>query len=223
MRIGRRLVAEGIGTALLLVIVVGSGIMAERLSQGNLGLALLANSIAIGGGLAALILALGSVSAQFNPVVTLAAAREHGLSWRDVPATLGAQVAGGIAGVALAHVMFGLPVITLSSQERSGPGQLVAEFVATFGLILVIRGCGSRDPARLAGAVGAYIAAACWFTSSTSFANPAVTMARALTDSFTGIRPADVPGFIVAQLLAAAAATLVVSWLFGSPSERSST
>jgi glycerol uptake facilitator-like aquaporin len=181
--------------------------MAERLCGGNIGLALLANAIATGGALTALILAFGPQSgAHMNPVVTLAAAATGGLAWRAVPAYIGAQTAGAILGVWLAHFMFELPILELSRHVRAGPAQWAAEIVATFGLLMVIRGCRvHREPAT-AIAVAAYITGAYWFTASTSFANPAVTLARALSDTFAGIRPADVPGFILAQLAALALA-----------------
>jgi glycerol uptake facilitator-like aquaporin len=214
MSLERRLAAEALGTGLLVAMVVGSGIMAERLSGGNVAVALLANSFATGAGLVALILALGSVSAQFNPVVTLAAAAGRVVPWREVPALVAAQCLGGIAGVVTTHVMFGLPLFTASRHERSGPAQLAAEVVATFGLLLVIAGCAGSRTSSLALAVGAYITSAYWFTSSTSFANPAVTLARALSDTFAGIRPADAPGFVMAQLLGASAAVLVSRRLF---------
>ncbi len=213
--LARRAVSEFVGTALLLATVVGSGIMAEKLAGGNVAIALLANTVATGAGLVALILTFGSVSgAHFNPAVTLADASQGGLSWRDVPVYLGAQVSGAFAGVAVAHVMFQEPALFFASQhERSGMAQLVSEFVATFGLLSVIWGCVRRRPAVVPFAVGAYITAAYWFTSSTSFANPAVTLARAASDTFAGIRPADAPGFIVAQLLGAATSTALFRWL----------
>ena len=214
MTLVRRLSAEALGTGLLLAIVVGSGIMAERLSGGNFAIALLANSFATGAGLVALILSLGAVSAHFNPVVTLAAAEARTLPWREVPAYVAAQAAGAVVGVVVAHVMFGLPTVTASHHERSGVAQLAGEFVATFGLLLVVLGCGRSRPSSVAYAVGAYIAAAYWFTSSTSFANPVVTVARAMSDTFAGIRPADVPGFVAAQLLGASAAVLLARWMF---------
>ncbi|KYF89340.1 MIP family channel protein [Sorangium cellulosum] len=210
----RRAVAEALGTALLLATVVGSGIMAERLAGGNVAIALLANTIATGAALVALILTFGAISgAHFNPAVTLADASQGGLPWREVPAYLMAQVAGAFAGVAVAHVMFGEALFSASRHDRSGLAQLVSEFVATFGLLAVIWGGVRRRAAAVPFAVGAYITAAYWFTSSTSFANPAVTLARAASDTFAGIRPADAPGFIVAQLAGAAAATLVFRWL----------
>lgn len=213
--LARRAIAELVGTALLLATVVGSGIMGETLAGGNVAIALLANTIATGPGLVALILTFGPVSgAHFNPAVTLADASQGGLSWRDVPVYFAAQVAGAFLGVAIAHVMFKQPAIFFASQhERSGVSQLVSEFVATFGLLAVIWGVVRRRSSAVPFAVGAYITAAYWFTSSTSFANPAVTLARAATDTFAGIRPADAPGFIVAQLLGAAAATALFRWL----------
>jgi glycerol uptake facilitator-like aquaporin len=211
----KKLVAEALGTALLLATVVGSGIMGEQLAGGNVAIALLANTLATGAGLVALILTFGPVSgAHFNPAVTLADASQGGLAWREVPGFIGAQVVGAFAGVAVAHVMFRQPALFFASRhERSGIAQLVSEFVATFGLLAVIRGCAARRPAFVPFAVGAYITAAYWFTSSTSFANPAVTLARAASDTFAGIRPADAPGFVVAQLLGAAASTMLFRWL----------
>jgi glycerol uptake facilitator-like aquaporin len=211
----KRAVAEFVGTAFLLATVVGSGIMGERLASGNVAIALLANTVATGAGLVALILTFGPVSgAHFNPAVTLADASQGGLAWREVPVYFGAQIAGAFAGVALAHFMFREPALFFASQhERSGASQLVSEFVATFGLLAVIWGCVRRRPNVVPFAVGAYITAAYWFTSSTSFANPAVTLARAASDTFAGIRPVDAPGFIVAQLLGAAASTALFRWL----------
>jgi glycerol uptake facilitator-like aquaporin len=211
----RKLVAEALGSALLLATVVGSGIMGERLAGGNVAIALLANTIATGAGLVALILTFGPISgAHFNPAVTLADASQGGLPWREVPGYVLAQLAGAFAGVAVAHVMFEEPSLFFASQhERSGLAQGVGELVATFGLLSVIWGCVRRRPDAVPFAVGAYITAAYWFTSSTSFANPAVTLARAASDTFAGIRPADAPGFIVAQLLGAAAATALFRWL----------
>jgi glycerol uptake facilitator-like aquaporin len=210
----RRAVAEALGTALLLAIVIGSGIMGERLAGGNVAIALLANTMATGAGLVALILTFGSISgAHFNPVVTLADASQGGIGWRDVPAYLVAQVVGAFAGVAVAHVMFGEPVFFASQHVRTGPAQWVSEFVATFGLLATIWGVVRRRSNAVPFAVGAYITAAYWFTSSTSFANPAVTLARAASDTFAGIRPSDAPGFIIAQLLGAGAATALFRWL----------
>jgi glycerol uptake facilitator-like aquaporin len=211
----KRLVAEALGTALLLATIVGSGIMGERLAGGNVAIALLANTIATGAGLVALILTFGPISgAHFNPAVTLADASQGGLAWREVPAYTLAQIGGAFAGVAVAHVMFSEPALFFASgHERSGIAQLTSEFVATFGLLAVIWGCSRRRPGLVAIAVGAYITAAYWFTSSTSFANPAVTLARAASDTFAGIRPTDVAGFIGAELAGAAAATALFRWL----------
>src|SRR5664279_2590012 len=206
----RRIVAEFLGTALLLAAVVGSGIMGERLSGGNVAIALLANTIATGAALVALILTFGSISgAHFNPAVTLADASQRGLPWSEVPAYLLAQVTGAFAGVAGAHLMFGEPLFFASQHVRSGGAQLFSEFGATFGLLSVIWGCARTRSSFVPFAVGAYITAAYWFTASTSFANPAVTLARSASNTFAGIRPADVPGFIAAQLLGAAAATVL--------------
>jgi glycerol uptake facilitator-like aquaporin len=218
--LGRRLVAEAVGTALLLATVVGSGIMAERLAGGNVAIALLANTAATGAGLIALILAFGPVSgAHFNPAVTVADAWKGGLPWRQVPPYLVAQFAGAVVGVVLAHTMFGEAAITASRHVRAGGGQILSEAVATFGLLSVIWACSRSRPSAAPFAVGAYITAAYWFTASTSFANPAVTVGRMLTDSFAGIRPADVPAFILAQAAGAAAATALFSWML--PIERS--
>lgn len=210
----RRAAAEAVGTAMLLAAVVGSGIMGERLSGGNAAIALLANTVATGAALVALILAFGQISgAHFNPAVTLADAWLGGIIWRDVPVYVIAQITGAFAGVATANVMFGVPVFFASRHARSGWRQLFSEFLATFGLLAVIWGCARLRSNATAFAVAAYITAAYWFTSSTSFANPAVTLARSASDTFAGIRPADVPGFVVAQLLGAAAATALFRWL----------
>jgi len=210
----RRAVAEALGTALLLATVVGSGIMGEKLAGGNVAIALLANSLATGAGLVALILTFGPVSgAHFNPAVTLADAALGGMPWREAPAYVLAQLAGAFAGVGVANAMFEEPVFFLSHHERSGAAQLLSELVATFGLLAVIVGCSRRRADAVPFAVGAYITAAYWFTSSTSFANPAVTLARAASDTFAGIRPEDVPGFVLAQLLGAGAATVTFRWL----------
>jgi glycerol uptake facilitator-like aquaporin len=212
--LARRAAAEGIGTALLLAVVVGSGIMGARLSGGSVALALLANSLATGAGLIALILGFGPISgAHLNPVVTVAEAIADRRPWSDVPAYVGAQTFGAFAGVALAHGMFGEAVFSVSRRARGGAGQLLSEFVATFGLLLVIWGCSLRRPGAVPVAVGAYIAAAYWFTASTSFANPAVTLARAATDSFAGVRPADALLFVAAQVLGAAGALALWRWL----------
>jgi glycerol uptake facilitator-like aquaporin len=212
--IPRRLAAEAIGTAMLLAAVVGSGIMADRLSGGNGAIALLANTVATAAALVALILTFGPISgAHFNPAVSVADASQGGLEWQAVPAYIAAQILGAVVGVWIAHVMFEERVLMLSLHARSGPAQMFSEFVATFGLLSVIWGCSRHRSDAVPFAVAAYIAAAYWFTASTSFANPAVTLARALTDTFAGIRPADVPGFILAQLAGAAAATLLFRWL----------
>lgn len=210
----RRLTAEFVGSAMLLAAVVGSGIMGERLAAGNVALALLANTVATGAALVALILAFGPTSgAHFNPAVTVADASQGGVAWREVPFYVAAQVAGAMAGVVIAHGMFGEPAISLSRHARAGAPQMLSEFVATFGLLAVIWGCVRARAAAVPFAVAAYIVAAYWFTASTSFANPAVTLARSFTDTFAGIRPADVPGFIAAQCLGAAAATFLFRWL----------
>jgi glycerol uptake facilitator-like aquaporin len=214
MSLVRRVTAELIGTAMLLAAVIGSGIMGERLAGGNPGIALLANTLATGAALVALILTFGPISgAHFNPAVTLADASQGGLSWREVPAYIAAQVFGAFVGVAIAHVMFGLPLFFSSRHARAGTRQMFSEFIATFGLVSVIWGCVRFRSAMVPFAVAAYIMAAYWFTSSTSFANPAVTLARAASDTFAGIRPIDAPGFIIAQLFGAAAATLLFRWL----------
>ena len=202
----------------LLSAVVGSGIMGEHLASGNVAVALLANSTATGAALIALILAFGPISgAHLNPVVTLADAWQGETAWRDAPVYISAQIAGAIAGVAVAHMMFGEILFSVSTHARSGPAELFGEVIATFGLLAVIWGCGRSRPSATPYAIGSYIAAAYWFTSSTSFANPAVTIARAMTNTFSGIRPADAPGFLFAQCLGAAAATLLFSWLGGRP------
>ena len=212
--LSKRLVAETVGTALLLIAVVGSGIMAERLANGNAALALLANAIATGGALVALILAFGPISgAHFNPAVTVADATLGGLPWREVPAYSLAQCLAAFAGVAIAHGMFELPAFSASTHARAGTAQILAEAVATFGLLCVIWGCARSRPGVVAFAVAAYITGAYWFTSSTSFANPAVTLARAATNTFAGIRPADVPGFLAGQVVGAALATGLFRWL----------
>lgn len=219
MRRMRAIVSEGIGTALLVAAVVGSGIMGERLSGGNMALALLANSIATGAVLVTLIFTFAPISgAHFNPAVTLASAYEGTFPWRRVPSYVAAQTAGAIAGVIAAHAMFEHPLIALSHHSRTGMAQLFSEFVATFGLLIVVHGTGKRAGV-VPLTVAAYITAAYWFTSSTSFANPAVTIARGLTDTFSGIEPAGIPGFIVAQVLGALAATLLFRWIGkGKPS-----
>lgn len=211
----RRLLAEGMGTAMLLAVVVGSGIMGERLAGGNVAIALLANALATGAGLVALILMFGTISgAHFNPVVTLSEAWQRNMPLVDVLPYIGAQVVGAFVGVMLAHGMFDLSLVSPSQHVRTGAGQWLSEFVATFGLLAVIISCSRSRPGSVPFAVAAYITAAYWFTSSTSFANPAVTLARAATDTFAGIRGQDAPGFILAQLAGAAAATVLFCWLY---------
>jgi glycerol uptake facilitator-like aquaporin len=215
--LARRVVAEFMGTAFLVAAVIGSGIMADRLSNGNAALALLANTVATGAALVALILAFGQISgAHFNPVVTIMDALEKGLPWSETPHYLVAQVLGGITGAVVAHLMFALPVISPSHHARSGPPQVFSEFVATFGLVSVIWGCSRLRSNAVAFAVGAYITAAYWFTASTSFANPAVTIARCISDTFSGIRPDDVTLFVAVQFLGGFAATMVFRWLVPS-------
>jgi glycerol uptake facilitator-like aquaporin len=216
MRFGlrSRFTAEFLGTAFLVAAVIGSGIMGERLAGGNLAIALLANTIATGAALLALILTFGPISgAHFNPAVTLADALEHGIPWSEVPAYIAAQCAGGILGAVVAHLMFGLRWHSQSSHSRQGWALVFSEFVATFGLLSVIWGCSRLRSDAVPFAVASYITAAYWFTASTSFANPAVTIARSLSDTFAGIRPSDVPWFIAAQLAGALSATLLVRWL----------
>jgi glycerol uptake facilitator-like aquaporin len=211
----QRVFCEWLGTAFLLAAVVGSGIMAQRLAGGNGAIALLCNTLPTGAILVVLILMFGPLSgAHFNPAVTLAFALRAGLPWSTAAVYIIAQVLGGIAGVWMAHLMFELPVAQFSITVRTGPGQWLAESVATFGLLLTIFGCLWRRPESVAYAVGLYITAAYWFTASTSFANPAVTIGRSLSDTFAGIAPADVPGFIVAQILGALAAAALGRWLF---------
>ena len=214
----RRIVSEFIGTGFLVAAVVGSGIMGERLAGGNVAIALLANTIATGAALAALILTFGPISgAHLNPAVTIADAIERGVSWTVAACYVPAQCAGAICGAIAAHLMFGLPAIAVSHHARSGSAQVFSEFVATFGLLCVIWGCSRQRPGAVPlgvpFAVTAYITAAYWFTSSTSFANPAVTIARSLSATFAGIRPPDVPAFVAAQLAGALAATLLFRWL----------
>jgi glycerol uptake facilitator-like aquaporin len=210
----RRLAAEFLGTAFLLAAVVGSGIMGEKLAGGNVAIALLANSLATGAALIALILTFGPISgAHFNPAVTLADAMQGGMPWTRVPGYLAAQFAGAFAGVWTAHTMFALPLIQTSRHVRTGQAQYFSEFIATLGLLAVIWGCSRSRPAAVPFAVGAYITAAYWFTASTSFANPAVTLARSFTATFAGIRPADAPAFVAMQFAGALVATAVFRWL----------
>jgi glycerol uptake facilitator-like aquaporin len=220
--LGRRLAAEWLGTAFLLAAVVGSGIMAEKLSGGNVALALLCNTIPTGAILIVLILIFGSVSgAHFNPAVTLAFALGDELPWSIAALYTLAQITGGIAGVWIAHLMFELPVLQFSLTARTGAGQWLAEGVATFGLLLTIFGCVARAPAAVPYAVGLFITSAYWFTASTSFANPAVTIARSLSDTFAGIAPVGVPAFIAAQLTGAGLAVWLARWLWQQPQIKS--
>ena len=217
---GRASVAEGVGTALLLCAIVGSGIMGERLSGGNIAIALLANSVATGAALFCLIVTFGSISgAHLNPVVTIADAAQGGLPRSRVAPYLAGQFAGAAVGVLAAHVMFQEPLVRFGTRVRGGGAGMFSEALATFGLLSVIWGCSRRRAALAPFAVAAYITGAYWFTSSTSFANPAVTAARALTDTFAGIRPADVPGFIASQCVGAAAATMLFRWLIPEAGE----
>jgi len=219
--LAKRAVSEGVGTALLLATVVGSGIMGERLSAGNVAVALLANSLATGAALVALILTFGPLSgAHFNPLVTLAMAWRKQFSWREVAPYAVAQVLGALVGVWITHFIFELPVFMTSPRVRAGLPQWGSEAVATFGLLTVIFGCAKARPSAVAFAVGGYITAAYWFTSSTSFANPAVTVARCLTATFSGIRPQDAPGFVAGQVVGAVLATALFAWLApSSPNE----
>ena len=213
--LGRKLFAEALGTAALLAVVVGSGIMGERLAQGNDAIALLANSLATGFGLFVLIVTLAQVSgAHLNPVVSLAALAERKLPARHALAYIAVQVSAGFIGVLAAHLMFDAAAFTASTKVRTGTGQWIAEAIAAFGLVLAIAGCARQSIVVTAGVVASYITAAYWFTASTSFANPAVTLARATTESFAGIRPADTPGFIFAQLAGAIAAIYVSRFLW---------
>jgi glycerol uptake facilitator-like aquaporin/protein-tyrosine-phosphatase len=215
-----RLTAEFLGTAFLVAAIIGSGIMGERLSGGNVAIALLANTIATGAALVALILTFGPLSgAHLNPAVTLADAIEHGITWQEALGYIAAQCAGGLSGAVVAHLMLELPTYSFSTHPRNGPSQVLSEFVATFGLLAVIRGCSRRTPSAVPYAVSSYITAAYWFTASTSFANPAVTIARAFSDTFAGIRPKDAPLFIAAQLAGALAATILFRWLVPRPEQ----
>jgi glycerol uptake facilitator-like aquaporin len=221
--LARRVVAELFGTAFLVAAVIGSGIMAERLSNGNVGLALLENTIATGAALVALIVTFGPISgAHLNPVVTVMDALERGLPWVETPLYIFGQVVGGIGGAVVAHLMFGLSPISLSTHIRTGASQVFSEFIATFGLVSVIWGSSRLKPTAVPFAVGAYITAAYWFTASTSFANPAVTIARCFSDTFAGIRPTDVPWFIAAQFTGGCGATLLFRWLMPSLSTKAS-
>jgi len=217
MSLPRRVIAEFLGTGLLVAAVIGSGIMGDRLAGGNVALALLANTIATGAALVALILTFGPLSgAHLNPAVTLADALEGGLPWSEASCYVVAQALGGIAGAVVTHLMFELPPVFFSRHVRSGPAQFLSESIATFGLLSVIWGCSRTRSHVVPFAVGAYITAAYWFTASTSFANPAVTIARSMSDTFAGIRPADVPAFVLAQLTGAIGATFLFRWLIPS-------
>jgi glycerol uptake facilitator-like aquaporin len=217
MSLSRRLVAEALGTALLLAAVVGSGIMGETLAGGNVAIALLANTLATGAMLITLIFTFGSISgAHFNPAVTLSDASQGGIAWSDVPGYILAQLVGALIGVVAAHLMFGQAPLQISQHARAGGAQLFSEFVATFGLLCVIWGCARLRSQAVPVAVGLYITGAYWFTASTSFANPAVTLARAFTNTFSGIRPIDTAGFIVVQILGAFTATVLFRWLLSS-------
>ncbi|WP_184774549.1 aquaporin [Aminobacter carboxidus] len=218
MPLVRRLLAECLGTAFLLATVIGSGIMATQLAGGNVALALLCNAMATGAMLVVLITILGPVSgAQLNPAVSLVMALDRRLAWAAVVPYIAAQVAGAMLGVWLAHAMFDLPLLQLSTTIRTGPGQWLGEIIATFGLVLTILGCIAQAPKTTPVAVGLYILAAYWFTSSTSFANPAVTIARALSDTFAGIAPADAPAFIAAQLVGALLGLAAARLLWPAP------
>jgi len=222
--LGGRLIAEFVGTAFLVAAVIGSGIMGEKLAGGNVAVALLANTIATGAVLAALILTFGSISgAHFNPVVTLVDVVRNGLLWKDAAAYIGVQVTGGICGTVAAHLMFGLSVFSVSRHDRHGWPIVLSEFVATFGLLMVIAGCSRFRSSAVPFAVACYITAAYWFTASTSFANPAVTIARSLSDTFAGIRPVDVPLFVAAQVVGGLAATVVFARFRATQSEVPST
>jgi glycerol uptake facilitator-like aquaporin len=214
-----RLTAEFTGSAFLVAAVIGSGVMGERLAGGNVAIALLANTVATGAALVALILTFGPISgAHLNPAVTLVEAIEHGIRWRDATGYIAMQCLGGIAGAVVAHLMFGLRWFSFSTHSRHGWSLVLSEFVATFGLLSVIRGTSRLRPMAVPFAVGAYIMSAYWFTASTSFANPAVTLARSMSDTFAGIQPKDVPLFIAAQLAGALAAAVLFRWLVpGSP------
>jgi glycerol uptake facilitator-like aquaporin len=221
MTLSRRIVAEGLGTAFLLAAVVGSGIMGDRLAGGNTAIALLANTLATGATLITLIFTFGPISgAHFNPAVTLADASQGGISWSDARVYIAAQILGAFVGVATTHLMFGEALLQFSHHPRPGGGQLFSEFIATFGLLCVIWGCARLRSEAVPVAVGLYITGAYWFTASTSFANPAVTLARVFTNTFAGIRPVDAPGFIVAELLGAFAATTLCRWLVPSLSSK---
>jgi glycerol uptake facilitator-like aquaporin len=214
--LGRRLAAEALGTALLLAIVIGSGIMGERLSGGNVAIALLGNTLATGAGLAVLITILGPLSgAHFNPAVTLVFALRREIGWGEAAAFVAVQVVGAILGVWAAHAMFAEPIFQVSTKLRDGPAQALSEAIATFGLVLTILGAVRFRPPATPALVGLYITAAYWFTASTSFANPAVTLARSLSDTFAGVAPSSAPAFVAAQVVGALAAWALGGWMFG--------
>lgn len=215
MSLPQRLTAEALGSAFLLMIVIGSGMMGQKLAGGNEAIALLGNTLATGAGLIVLILIFGDISgAHFNPVVSIAFALRKELPWGDAVFYIAAQITGAVIGVWLAHLMFELPVWQISEKLRTGPGQWLAEAIATFGLLLTIFGCQSRSPAAIPYAVGLYITAAYWFTASTSFANPAVTIARSLSNTFAGIAPDGVLAFIIAQCAGMMVAMLIGQWFW---------
>jgi glycerol uptake facilitator-like aquaporin len=216
MTVSKRLACEFLGTAFLLATVVGSGILAHKLDAGNVAVSVSSVAIATGCLLTALILSFGTISSHFNPIVTLCSALRKELSWSLVLPYVLAQIIGAAFGVIVANLMFDIPAVTISSTVRTGTGQWIGEFVATFGLLGVIFGCGKFRPAAIPAAVGCYVAAAIWFTSSTCFANPAVTIARVLTDTLTGIRPIDVIPYILAQIAGAASALSIFGWLYSS-------
>jgi glycerol uptake facilitator-like aquaporin len=221
MSLIRRSVAEAVGTALLLAAVIGSGIMGERLAGGNVAIAILANTLATGAALVALILTFSPISgAHFNPAVTVAIATQRGITWGEACAYVVAQIFGAFTGVAVAHLMFTEPIFSISHHVRAGGAQAFSEFIATFGLLSVISSVSRTRPKAMPFAVGAYITAAYWFSASTSFANPAVTLARTVSDTFAGIRPVDAPGFIAAQLIGAATATAMFRWMLSPSSEK---
>ncbi len=216
--LGRRLVAEALGSFFLFATVIGSGVMAEALALGNDAVALIGNTAATGAMLFVLITMLGPISgAQMNPAVSLVAASRREIGWGDAGAYIGAQLLGGLLGMLAAHAMFDLPLLQISDKARTGGGQWLGEGIATFGLVLTIWGTAKFRPAAIPASVALYIAAAYWFTSSTSFANPAITVARSVTDTFSGIAPGDAPGFIIAQLVGAGLAAVTVRALFDQP------
>jgi glycerol uptake facilitator-like aquaporin len=219
MTLGRRTASEALATALLLATIIGSGVMGENLAQGNVAIALLANTLATGAMLVVLILVFGPISgAHMNPLVSVAEAWRGELKWRDIPPYVGAQVAGAYAGVAAAHAMFGKPLFFASQHARAGWPLMWSETVAAFGLLLTVLCISRTRPTAVPFAVGACIIAAYWFTASTSFANPAVTLGRAVSDTFAGIRPDDVAGFIFGQIAGMVLAMLFYRWIYGNPS-----